>query len=165
MSTASLVIGVAAAKGGHRAVLIAGLAGLVAGSMSMAAGEYVSVHSQADTEAADLKLEQAELLQDPAGEQQELAGIYIQRGLSCELAGEVAAQLMAKDALKAHARDELGITDAFSARPVQAAFASAASFAAGAAVPLIICLITSQRFLIASVGASSLISLAILGAC
>src|SRR5665213_1964825 len=120
LSTSSLILGVASAHGAHGSILVAGLAGLVAGSMSMAAGEYVSVHSQADTERADLKREKAEQVADPVGERQELADIYVERGLDATLAMEVATQLMAKDALVAHARDELGVTDALSAKPVQA---------------------------------------------
>src|SRR5678815_4040739 len=136
VSTASLVLGVAAAGGSRAAVLVAGVAGLVAGAMSMAAGEYVSVRSQADTEAADLARERAELAADVGAEERELASIYVKRGLEPALARQVALQLMARDALGAHARDELGITSVASARPVQAAMASAASFTAGAALPL-----------------------------
>ncbi|PKO76834.1 MAG: hypothetical protein CVU21_11400, partial [Betaproteobacteria bacterium HGW-Betaproteobacteria-15] len=129
VSTASLVLGVAAASADHSSILLTGVAGLVAGAMSMAAGEYVSVHSQADTEGADLAREQAELDADPAAEHRELSAIYAGRGLDAELSRQVATQLMAHDALGAHARDELGISDTLSARPVQAALASAASFA------------------------------------
>jgi VIT1/CCC1 family predicted Fe2+/Mn2+ transporter len=136
VSTASLLVGVAAASASHDNILVTGVAGLVAGAMSMAAGEYVSVHSQADTEAADLARESAELKADPAAEMRELTAIYVSRGLDATLAGQVAAQLMAHDPLGAHARDELGISTAFSAQPVQAALASAASFAVGAALPL-----------------------------
>src|SRR5579859_5274291 len=136
LSTSSLMLGVAAAHATHGSVMVAGVAGLVAGGMSMAAGEYVSVHSQADTEKADLKLERAELKSDDAGEHKELAAIYVARGLDRKLAKQVAAQLMAHDALGAHARDELGISATFSARPIEAALASAASFAVGAAMPL-----------------------------
>lgn len=136
VSTAGLVVGVASAGAGAGAVLIAGVAGVVAGAMSMAAGEYVSVRSQADTEGADLEIERRELREDPAGELAELSGIYVQRGLDPVLADEVARQLSAHDALRAHARDELGITDSLRARPVQAAFASAAAFVAGALLPL-----------------------------
>jgi VIT1/CCC1 family predicted Fe2+/Mn2+ transporter len=132
LSTASLVLGVATAHATHANVLIAGVAGLVAGTMSMAAGEYVSVHSQADTERADLKLETTELKVDNEGEHKELASIYVARGLDPSLAKQVAQQLMAHDALGAHARDELGISEAVAARPIQAALASAASFAVGA---------------------------------
>jgi VIT1/CCC1 family predicted Fe2+/Mn2+ transporter len=136
VSTSSLILGVAAAGTGHAGILVSGIAALVAGAMSMAAGEYVSVHSQADTENADLVREQAELDKDPAAERRELAAIYVTRGLEVELAQQVAEQLMAHDAIGAHARDELGISEAVSARPVQAALASAASFAAGATLPL-----------------------------
>ncbi len=129
VSTASLIVGVAAANADHQAVLIAGMAGLVAGAMSMAAGEYVSVSSQSDTENADLAREQTELLENVDFEKRELAGIYVGRGLEPELAKEVAEQLMAKDSLGAHARDELGISEIVAANPIQAAFASAASFA------------------------------------
>jgi VIT1/CCC1 family predicted Fe2+/Mn2+ transporter len=132
VSTASLVVGVAAAGSGPQAILLTGVAGLVAGAMSMAAGEYVSVHSQADTENADLSRERAELRDDPAAELRELAGIYVRRGLEPALAQQVAEQLTQHDALGAHARDELGIVPAQIARPVQAAFASAASFSVGA---------------------------------
>ena len=136
VSTASLLVGVASAGAGAHELWVTGVAGLVAGAMSMAAGEYVSVHSQADTEHADLAREQAELAQDPAAEHRELAAIYAARGLQPDLARQVAEQLMAHDALGAHARDELGLTATLSARPVQAALASAASFAVGAALPL-----------------------------
>lgn len=163
LSTSSLILGVAAAHGSHGSILVAGLAGLVAGAMSMAAGEYVSVHSQADTENADLERERAELAIDPEGEQRELAQIYVDRGLTRELADQVAAQMMARNALEAHARDELGVTDALTARPVQAALASAASFAVGAAVPLLVCFLAPQRLLIALVGVCSLVCLGALG--
>ena len=167
VSTASLVVGVAAASGGasisHSAILITGIAGLVAGAMSMAAGEYVSVHSQADTEKADLAREKAELDSDPAAEQRELAAIYAGRGLSADLAAQVATQLMNHDALGAHARDELGISDSLSARPVQAALASAASFAVGAALPLAATALVAGPGLIAWVAGTSLIFLALLG--
>ena len=163
VSTASLVVGVAAAGAGHANVLLTGVAGLVAGAMSMAAGEYVSVHSQADTEKADLSREQRELLQDPAAEQRELAAIYVARGLAPELARQVAEQLMTHDALGAHARDELGISATMSARPVQAALASAASFAVGAALPLAVTALLPGRGLIASVVVASLVFLAMLG--
>ena len=145
LSTSSLVLGVAAAHATHGNVLVAGIAGLVAGSMSMAAGEYVSVHSQADTEDAELSLERAELQADRHGERKELAAIYVARGLEPALAQQVAEQLMAHDALGAHARDELGISEAFRARPIQAAFASAASFAVGAAMPLLVTVISQPR--------------------
>lgn len=164
VSTASLVLGVAAANAARGDVLIAGVAGLVAGAMSMAAGEYVSVRSQADTEAADLARERTELATDAESEHRELAGIYVQRGLDQELAGLVATQLMAHDALGAHARDELGISETLSARPVQAAFASAASFTAGAALPLLVALIVPLGALTFAVAASSLAFLAALGA-
>ena len=164
LSTASLILGVAAAHGGRGAVLIAGVAGLVAGAMSMAAGEYVSVRSQADTEAADLALEREELRTDDKGERRELAGIYVSRGLDSALARQVADQLMAHDALGAHARDELGISETLKARPIQAALASAASFSAGAAMPLLVSAAAPQAALPALVAATSLASLAILGA-
>lgn len=164
VSTASLVLGVAAAGALKQDVLIAGVAGLVAGAMSMAAGEYVSVSSQADTEAADLKRERHELATAPKFEHEELTAIYVGRGLSQDLAAEVATQLMAHDALGAHARDELGITDAQSARPVQAAFASAATFAVGAASPLLVVLLAPRSALLWVVAASSLVLLAVLGA-
>ncbi len=163
LSTASLVLGVAAAHGTHASVLIAGIAGLVAGAMSMAAGEYVSVHSQKDTEQADLALEKTELRVDSAGEHRELAAIYVDRGLEPALARQVAEQLMAHDALGAHARDELGITEALKARPIQAALSSAASFSVGAAMPLAVTALVSGTWLIVSVAISSLLSLAILG--
>jgi VIT1/CCC1 family predicted Fe2+/Mn2+ transporter len=163
LSTASLVVGVAAAHGTHGNVLVAGTAGLVAGSMSMAAGEYVSVHSQADTDSADLEREKSELSSDFAGELEELADIYVGRGLDKSFAREVAKQLMAHDALGAHARDELGVTDALTARPVQAALASAASFAVGAGVPFLISGLSPQRLLIPFVGMTSLVCLAALG--
>jgi len=164
VSTASLVLGVAAAGALKQDVLIAGVAGLVAGAMSMAAGEYVSVSSQADTEAADLKRERHELATAPKFEHEELTAIYVDRGLSQDLAAEVATQLMAHDALGAHARDELGITDAQSARPVQAAFASAGTFAVGAASPLLVVLLAPRSALLWVVAASSLVLLAVLGA-
>jgi len=164
LSTASLVMGVAAANGNRSSVLIAGIAGLVAGAMSMAAGEYVSVHSQKDTEEADLSLERTELRTDDAGEHKELAAIYVGRGLDPTLATQVANQLMAHDALGAHARDELGITATLEARPIQAALASAASFTFGAGMPLIVtALVPPASFLIA-VPVVSLMVLACLGA-
>ena len=163
VSTASLILGVAAADADHKAVLIAGVAGLVAGAMSMAAGEYVSVHSQADTEKADLEKEKHELATEPEAEMKELTGIYVHRGLDADLARKVAEQLTAKDALAAHARDELGISDAFSARPVQAALSSAASFAVGAALPLSVVLWLPESMLIWGVSLSSLFFLALLG--
>jgi len=164
VSTASLVLGVAAAGSSPQSVLTAGVAGLIAGAMSMAAGEYVSVYSQSDTEQADLSRERAELAADPAAEQRELMAIYVGRGLAPELAAQVAKQLMAHDALGAHARDELGISDAFSAQPLQAAGASAASFAVGAALPLAVTALVPAQGLIAGVSASSLLFLAVLGA-
>jgi len=164
LSTASLVMGVAAAHGSHASVLIAGGAGLVAGAMSMAAGEYVSVHSQADTEQADLKLERKELRTDDKGEHRELAAIYVGRGLDPALAEKVADQLMAHDALGAHARDELGISETLRARPIQAALASAASFSVGAALPLFVTAIVPQANVTVFVSATSLIFLAGLGA-
>lgn len=163
LSTGSLVLGVAAAHATHSSVVVAAVAGLVAGSMSMAAGEYVSVHSQADTEQADLKLERAELKTDNEGEHKELAAIYVGRGLNPTLAKQVADQLMAHDALGAHARDELGISPAFSARPIQAALASAGSFAFGAAMPLLVTLLTPDAALIPLVAGTSLLFLALLG--
>lgn len=163
LSTSSLVLGVAAAHASHRNILIAGVAGLVAGSMSMAAGEYVSVHSQADTEQADLELERAELRADDRGEHKELTAIYVARGLDPSLAKQVAEQLMAHDALGAHARDELGISESLRARPTQAALSSAASFAVGAALPLLVTAVASETGLIAVVFGSSLLFLALLG--
>ena len=164
VSTSSLVLGVAASNTPREAVLIAGVAGLVAGAMSMAAGEYVSVRSQADTEAADLARERAELAADVGAEERELASIYVKRGLEPGIARQVALQLMAKDALGAHARDELGITSVASARPVQAAMASAASFTAGAALPLAVAALMPASALSGAVAASSLVFLAALGA-
>ncbi|HQR71555.1 MAG TPA: VIT family protein [Burkholderiaceae bacterium] len=164
VSTASLVLGVAAASAARGDVLIAGVAGLVAGAMSMAAGEYVSVRSQYDTEAADLARERGELAADAEAEHRELAGIYVKRGLKPELADRVATELMAHDALGAHARDELGISETLTARPVQAALASAASFTAGAALPLLVVLMVPRGALTAAVAASSLVFLAALGA-
>lgn len=163
VSTSSLVLGVAAAHATHSSILIAGTAGLVAGAMSMATGEYVSVHSQADTEKATLDQERAELKADFAGEQRELTAIYISRGLDASLAKHVAEQLMAHDALGAHARDELGIAGTLRARPLQAAFASACSFAAGAAMPLAVVALAPERSLIPAVSAASLLFLAFLG--
>jgi vacuolar iron transporter family protein len=163
LSTASLVLGVAAAHATHSNVLVAGLAGLVAGSMSMAAGEYVSVHSQADTEQADLALERAELKADDKGEHKELTAIYVARGLKPALAKQVAEQLMDHDALGAHARDELGISEIFHARPIQAALASAGSFAVGAALPLLVAALAPAAVLIPLVSLTSLVFLALLG--
>ena len=164
VSTASLVLGVAAASASHASILLTGVAALVAGAMSMAAGEYVSVHSQVDTENADLTRERAELEKNPGAEHKELAAIYISRGLEPALAQQVAEQLMMHDALGAHARDELGISETLSARPLQAALASAASFALGAMLPLAVTALASERFLIASVAGTSLAFLALLGA-
>jgi len=164
VSTASLLIGVAAAGAVRGDVLIAGVAGLVAGAMSMAAGEYVSVKSQADTEAADLARERGELAADPGAEHRELAGIYVKRGLDTTLAEQVATQLMEHDALGAHARDELGISESLSARPVQAALSSAASFVAGAALPLLVAATAPTPSLPMFVAGSSLVFLAALGA-
>lgn len=164
VSTASLMVGVAAAHGTRGALLVAGVAGLVAGAMSMAAGEYVSVSSQADTEEADLMREHIELKTQPEIEHMELAAIYVKRGLDAELAVEVARQLMARDALGAHAKDELGIDDNFTPRPVQAAFASAAAFAAGAALPLLAAVAAPGRLLVSIVAGTSLIVLTALGA-
>ena len=163
LSTSSVILGVAAGAGTHGAVVIAGVAALVAGAMSMAAGEYVSVSSQADTEAADLARERAELKADPVAEREELAAIYRKRGLDAATAAAVATQLMAKDALGAHAKDELGISPAGRARPVQAALASAASFTIGAAAPLLITLLAPPRILLWLVPAGSLVFLAVLG--
>ena len=163
LSTASLVLGVAAAHATHSNVLVAGVAGLVAGAMSMAAGEYVSVHSQADTEQADLERERRELKADDKGEHRELAAIYVARGLDPSLAKQVAQQLMAHDALGAHARDELGISKTLSARPIQAALASAGSFAVGAAMPLLVTAIAPEASLIYLVSGTSLLFLALLG--
>jgi VIT1/CCC1 family predicted Fe2+/Mn2+ transporter len=164
LSTSSLVLGVAAAHGTHSSVLVAGTAGLVAGAMSMAAGEFVSVHSQADTEEAELVRERTELKTDNKGERQELAAIYEARGLDHALAKQVAKQLMVHDELGAHALDELGISDTSRARPIQAALASAASFAVGALMPLMITAIAPATELIPFVSASSLALLALLGA-
>jgi len=164
VSTASLIVGVAAAEAGRSSILVAGVAGLVAGAMSMAAGEYVSVSSQSDTERADLERERVELATDGEHEHAELAAIYVSRGLDAELADQVATQLTAKDALGAHARDELGISDTVSARPVQAALASASTFAVGAALPLILVLFIPTAALVWTVSGSSLFFLALLGA-
>jgi VIT1/CCC1 family predicted Fe2+/Mn2+ transporter len=164
LSTASLISGVAAASSAHSDVLIAGIAGLVAGAMSMAAGEYVSVSSQSDIENAELARERRELSTDIAGEREELAQIYVKRGVAPELARDVAVQLMAKDALGAHARDELGISDITVARPVQAALTSGATFASGAAMPLLAVLLSPVGMIIPIVTVASLITLAGLGA-
>jgi len=163
VSTASLIVGVAAADTERSGILVAGLAGLVAGAMSMAAGEYVSVSSQADTEGADLARERHELATQPESEHAELTAIYVKRGLDEKLAGEVATQLMAKDALTAHARDELGITEELAARPVQAAFASAGTFTVGAALPLLLVLVLPKGWLVWGVSIASLAFLALLG--
>ena len=164
VSTASLVLGVAAAQVSTHAVLLAGTAGLVAGAMSMAAGEYVSVQSQADSERAELEKEREELRTDHAGEHKELAAIYVGRGLDPALAGDVADQLMAHDALDAHARDELGITETMRARPLQAAAASALSFAIGALFPLLVVLVAPASVLRWCVFVLALVLLAVLGA-
>jgi len=164
ISTASLVAGVAAAGSDRHAVLLAGVAGLIAGAMSMAAGEYVSVSSQADSEKADLARERRELATDPVGERSELKGIYVQRGLSPALASKVADELMAKDALAAHARDELGMTEQTKARPLQAAVASAASFTIGALLPVILTIVTPESRIVWVVTISALVLLAVLGA-
>lgn len=164
VSTASLIIGVASANASHSAVMVAGVAGLVAGAMSMAAGEYVSVSSQSDTEQADLARERIELATDDVREQAELTAIYVQRGLDEPLARQVAQQLMAKDALGAHARDELGISETMAANPLQAAFSSALSFILGAALPLLVAWLVTVDTLAWAVGLASLIFLAVLGA-
>ena len=163
VSTASLVVGVAAADATHSAVLVAGVAGLVAGAMSMAAGEYVSVSSQSDTEKADLDRARGELAADIDHEHQELAAIYVGRGLDPELARQVAIQLMAKDPLAAHARDELGISEMIAARPIQAALTSAVTFAMGAALPLLTGVVSPVAYLIPVVAGTSLVFLALLG--
>ncbi len=163
LSTASLVLGVTTAHANHSGIMAAGLAGLVAGAMSMAAGEYVSVHSQADTERAELKQERAEIKADYQGEHEELAEIYVDRGLDPPLAKKVAGQLMAHDAVGAHGRDELGISETLRARPLQAAIASAASFAVGAALPLVVTGISPPGALIPMVAGTSLVCLALLG--
>ncbi len=164
VSTGSLLLGVAAAHAAPETMLSTGIVGLVAGAMSMATGEYVSVHSQADSEAAELEQERRELAADRGGEDRELAAIYVGRGLEPALAKQVADQLMAHDALGAHARDELGINDAFSARPIQAALASAASFAVGAAQPLLVTALAPGAYLIPLLAGTSLVFLAVLGA-
>jgi VIT1/CCC1 family predicted Fe2+/Mn2+ transporter len=163
MSTASLILGVASAAASKSDVLLSGVAGLVAGAMSMAAGEYVSVSSQSDTERADLDREKRELLEDPKFEKEELAKIYVARGVELGLARKVAQQLMAKDALGAHARDELGISEISTARPVQAALASAATFSLGAAAPLVLTLLSPSVWLLPVVSIGSLVFLALLG--
>lgn len=163
VSTASLVVGVAAAESARSDILLAGVAGLVAGAMSMAAGEYVSVSSQSDTEKADLERERRELEVSPERELQELQRIYLERGLDAELASRVAGQLTAHDALAAHVRDELGFLEVSKARPVQAALASAATFAVGASLPLLVTALVSTGSIIGAVSASSLLFLAVLG--
>jgi VIT1/CCC1 family predicted Fe2+/Mn2+ transporter len=163
VSTASLILGVAAAGGSSRSILIAGVAGLVAGAMSMAAGEYVSVSSQADTERADLDRERQELAADPENEHAEMTAIYVRRGLDAELASKVATQLMAHDALGAHGRDELGLSETSTARPLQAALASAGTFSVGAVLPLLVVLVAPITALIWAVAGSSLLFLAFLG--
>jgi VIT1/CCC1 family predicted Fe2+/Mn2+ transporter len=163
ISTASLILGVASAAASKSNVLLSGVAGLVAGAMSMAAGEYVSVSSQADTEHADLEREKRELSEDPKSEKEELAQIYVARGVKPGLAHQVAQQLMAKDALGAHARDELGISEISTARPIQAALASAATFSVGAAGPLILALLSPSTWLLPVVSVGSLAFLALLG--
>ena len=163
VSTSSLVLGVAAAHATHSNVMVAGVAGLVAGAMSMAAGEYVSVHSQADTEKAELDLERVELKTDNKGEHKELTAIYVARGLDSALAKQVAEQLMVHDAIGAHARDELGIYETFRARPMQAALASASSFAVGASMPLLVTALAPAAGLIPLVSGTSLVFLALLG--
>ncbi len=164
VSTASLIVGVAAANAGRSEMLLAGIAGLVAGAMSMAAGEYVSVSSQADTERADLERERAELAAQPEFERRELAAIYVARGLTPDLAAQVADQLMARDALAAHLRDELGVSDVVRARPVQAGLTSAATFAVGAALPLLAALAVPVGYVVPVVSATSLVFLTALGA-
>src|SRR5687767_5997281 len=164
VSTASLMVGVAAAGALRENILLSGIAGLAAGAFSMAAGEYVSVSSQADTERADLAVERTELAADPAGEEQELAAIYVRRGLEPSLAQTVAQQLTAHDALGAHARDEIGFSNMTAARPLQAALSSAATFAVGAALPLLAVMLPWQTHLVALVSGVSLICLAALGA-
>jgi VIT1/CCC1 family predicted Fe2+/Mn2+ transporter len=164
ISTASLILGVASAAASQSDVLLTGVAGLVAGAMSMAAGEYVSVSSQSDTEHADLAREKRELADDPVFEREELAQVYVARGVEADLAREVAKQLMAKDALGAHARDELGISETSTARPVQAALASAATFSVGAAAPLLLVLGSPSKVMIPVVSVGSLLFLALLGA-
>jgi VIT1/CCC1 family predicted Fe2+/Mn2+ transporter len=164
VSTASLILGVAAASASRSDIVIAGIAGLVAGAMSMAAGEYVSVSSQSDTEAADLARERGELASQPALEREELVQIYVKRGVAPDLAQKVADQLMDKDALAAHARDELGISEVSTARPIQAALTSAATFAAGAALPLLVVLASPVSVLVPVVSTSALVSLTFLGA-
>lgn len=164
VSTASLIVGVAAADAGRSGILVAGVAGLVAGAMSMAAGEYVSVSSQSDAEKADLDRERGELASAPETELRELAGFYVARGLAEDLAGQVAAQLTATDALAAHAHDELGISAHTTARPIQAAIASAAAFSVGAAVPLLVAVVAPSSMTVVAVTGAAVVSLAVLGA-
>lgn len=164
VSTASLVVGVASASAGKPEILLAGFAGLAAGALSMAAGEYVSVSSQSDTEGADLAREKAELRDQPEFEHAELAQVYVDRGVEPELAGKVATQLMAKDALGIHARDELGISDLTTARPLQAAMASAATFTVGAALPMVVVLLSPLASIVWSVSVAALLFLVVLGA-
>ncbi len=164
LSTSSLIVGVAAASPGKSAILLAGIAGLAAGAMSMAAGEFVSVSSQSDTERADIATEKQELEENPEGELEKLTQVYVDRGLEHSLARQVATQLTAQDGLAAHARDELGISESVVPRPVQAALASAASFSTGAAVPLAAAIVAPASIVIAAVSISSLASLALLGA-
>lgn len=163
ISIASLVIGVAAAGASHGSILLTGVAGLVAGAMSMAAGEYVSVQSQADTEEADIAREKRELEEDPEHELEELTAIYVSRGLEPPLAHQVAASLMSKDALGAHARDELGITETLRARPIQAAFSSAISFVAGAIIPVVAALLAPSALVVEITSATALVTLVVLG--
>jgi len=164
LSTGSLMMGIAAANASQSSILLTGIAGLVAGAMSMAAGEYVSVHSQADTERADLTRESLELHANPAAEQRELSAIYVSRGLNRSLADQVAEQLMAHDALGAHARDELGISETMGAKPLQAALASAVSFAVGAALPLLVAVVSPTPLLMTALPLTLLVFLALLGA-
>jgi VIT1/CCC1 family predicted Fe2+/Mn2+ transporter len=164
VSTASLVVGIASSNAARQEVLVAGIAGLVAGALSMAAGEYVSVSSQADTERADLSRERQELATQPKAEEDELTNIYVRRGLDSGLARAVAKQLMARDALAAHARDELGLTEELTARPLQAALASAATFAVGAAVPVLTIVVVPASAFVLSISLISLLCLAALGA-
>ncbi|MDB5974276.1 MAG: hypothetical protein JWR07_1036 [Nevskia sp.] len=163
VSTSCLILGVAASNTTHHNILVAGIAGLVSGAMSMATGEYVSVHSQADTESAALELERLEIKKDPDGEQRELTAVYVARGLDAALAAQVATQLIARDPLGAYARDELGLSEALSARPLQAALASAFSFSTGAAMPLLVVALASSANLISLVSGASLLFLAFLG--
>lgn len=164
VSTASLIVGVAAAGSPKSAILVAGVAGLVAGAMSMAAGEYVSVSSQSDTEKADIARETAELTADPEAERRELTNIYVGRGLTPDLARQVAEQMMAHDALTTHARDELGLSETTTARPIQAALTSAATFAVGAALPLVVVALTPAAWISPAVATATLAFLALLGA-